>query len=188
MMSSMTSYAFSSSGAGVTMASPSCSKPRAEHGLHIRNNNKSAYKEPTTIQSQKYSHTYNVDLFTCIFFCFSALGAGVASKALVGADFPAAGRVCLSEAITTVTVDCEPAEGTRCPSVALAVPVDRPTVMEGTSCSFTVSSPIVSSTFRLACFGFVELGFNNQVKVENSIKTINGRQQKALARPTKALM
>jgi hypothetical protein len=46
-MTSQASDAFSGWGAGVTMASPGCSKPRAEDGLHIRNNNKSVYKEPT---------------------------------------------------------------------------------------------------------------------------------------------
>jgi hypothetical protein len=60
-------------------------------------------------------------------------------------------------------------------------------MMEGTSCSFTLSSLIVSSTLILACFGIEELGLKNQEKGENSIKTINSRQQKALARPRKAL-
>jgi hypothetical protein len=161
------------------MASPGCSKPKVEDGLHIRNNNKSAYKEPTTIQAQKYSDTYSVDFFTCNFFCFTALGAGAASKALGGADLPAVGGVCLGEAIATVTIDCVPAKDSDCPGMAPAVPVHGSTMMEGTSCSFTVSSLAISSTLLLACFGFGELGLKNQEKGENSIKTINSKQDQA---------
>jgi hypothetical protein len=105
-----------------------------------------------------------VDLFTFNFLFFSALGAGAASKALGSADLPAAGRVCLGEAIATITINRVLAEGTDCLGMVPAVPIDGSTVMEGTSCSFTVSSLIVSSTLSLACFAFGELGLKNQKK------------------------
>jgi hypothetical protein len=89
------------------------------------------------------------------FFYFSALGAGAAPKALVGADLLAVGGVCLGDAIATVT------KGSACPGVVAAVPVEGSTMMEGTSCSFTISSSTVSLTLCLACFGFGELGLKN---------------------------
>jgi hypothetical protein len=135
---SMTPDAFPSLGARVTMASPGCSKPRAEDGLHIRNDNKSTYKEPRTIQAQKYSDN---------FFYFNALGTGAASKALVGSDLPTTGGVCLGEAIATVT------KGNACLGVIVVVPVDGSTATEGTSCSFTVSSPTASSTLPWHALG-----------------------------------
>jgi hypothetical protein len=85
-----------------------------------------------------------VDFFTCNFFYFSTLGATAAPKALVRADLLAASRVCLNEAIVTgMKVNA-------CPSIIA-----------------TVSFPTVSSTLCLACFGFGELGLQNQEKGEN---------------------
>jgi hypothetical protein len=46
------SKAFSGSGAGISTASPGCSKPRAEDGLHTRRNNESCYLQWWTYNIQ----------------------------------------------------------------------------------------------------------------------------------------
>jgi Na+/H+-dicarboxylate symporter len=66
---------------------------------------------------------------------------------------PTAGGVCFSEAIATVTIDCVPAEGCDYHGVALAIPIHRSTMMEGTSCSFTVSSPTIFRPFTWHALG-----------------------------------
>jgi hypothetical protein len=139
---------------------------------------------PTTInlQMEKYSNTYSAHFFIDNFFVLGALGAGAAPKALTDVDLPVRGGVCPNVACASVTIAIGPAEGVACPSVALAEPDDGSTVTEGTSCSLTVSSPKTSPTLCFECLGFAELALKNQEKGENSIRIINIKRPKALAK------
>jgi hypothetical protein len=63
-----------------------------------------------------------------------------------------------------ITNELRPASGGYCPGAALAEPDNGSTMMEGTLCSLTVSSPIASTTLNFECLGFEELAKQNQEK------------------------
>jgi hypothetical protein len=114
------------------------------------------------------------------------LVAGAAPKALANAVVPVLGRVCFDEAIVMATIAVVAAEGGVCPSVASSRTIDGSSVTESVSCPFTISSPIASLTFCLACLGFGELELKIQEWEKNPVKIVMRKQPKTLVRSRKS--
>jgi hypothetical protein len=102
------------------------------------------------------------------------LGAGAAPKVLDGVE----GTVFLGAAVDGADTNLGSAECSTCPGTALADSDDGSSVIEGTFCPLTASSPTTSLTLSFDYLGFGELALKMQEKGRNQSKSANKSTRK----------
>jgi hypothetical protein len=170
MLVAASSNIFFGLGAGVPVASPGCSKTRAQDGLQTKNNNESCHLQKWTYNTQWKSTWILTEWISSL----------IIPRLFNDPFFPIVGDVCHGKATAMVTIACVLALGT-CPGMALAEPDDRSPM----TARFTPSQYHPRQHPQPFALGFEELAEKNQEKWKNSINSATANWAKVLARSQK---